>query len=188
MTNVLLTHILRLAELPRRKTTEFLLAPEAPERQALADALGILGLKKLNFKGHLAPMNGADWQLSAKLGATVVQACVVTLAPVTTRIDINVERSYLAPTDTGRTDAGDDLGHEIPEDDTIEPLTPTIDLGLVIFEALTLNLPDYPRAPGAGLGEAVFAEPGIDPLTDGDLKPFAGLADLRNKLDKDKEG
>ena len=49
--------------------------------------------------------------------------------------------------------------------------------------ALALALPLYPRAPGAELGQAVFAEPGTAPLKDEDLRPFAGLAGLKAKLE-----
>jgi hypothetical protein len=34
------------------------------------------------------------------------------------------------------------------------------------------------------LGEAVFAPPGVTPLGDTDLKPFAGLSALADKLKK----
>ena len=68
---------------------------------------------------------------------------------------------------------------EMPEDDTQEPLPEVIDLGAVMAEALALALPDYPRAPGAELGEAVFAAPGVAALRDADLRPFAALAKLR---------
>ncbi len=41
---------------------------------------------------------------------------------------------------------------EMPEDDTAEPLPEVIDPGAVMFEALALALPDYPRAPKAETG------------------------------------
>ena len=55
------------------------------------------------------------------------------------------------------------------------------------FTALALALPLYPRAAGVELGEAVFTEPGLAPLREGDLKPFAALAGLVLKAkDSDK--
>lgn len=70
----------------------------------------------------------------------------------------------------------------MPEDDSVEPLPDVIDVGVVATEALALALPLYPRAEGAELGEAVFTAPGEAPLRDGDLKPFAGLAALKDRL------
>ena len=76
----------------------------------------------------------------------------------------------------------------MPEDDTIEPLGTEIDFGSILVEALALALPDYPRKDEAELENATFAAPGITALKDEDLKPFAGLAGLRDKLATPPEG
>jgi uncharacterized metal-binding protein YceD (DUF177 family) len=52
----------------------------------------------------------------------------------------------------------------------------------VLTEALSLALPDFPRADGAELGSQVYAADGVAPMTDEDAKPFAGLASLKAKL------
>ncbi|NBD28432.1 MAG: DUF177 domain-containing protein [Alphaproteobacteria bacterium] len=172
--------MIRFADLAGRKPHHFTLEPDAAGRDAVAGALGIRGVRKLRLSGDLRPMGRQDWHLNAQLGATVVQDCVVTLEPVSTRIDEPVERTYSA-------DFQDPAGTEVemPEDDATEPLPDTLDLGRVMIEALALALPTYPRAPGAQTGEAVFTEPGTTPLRDEDLRPFAGLAGLRDALDKD---
>jgi uncharacterized metal-binding protein YceD (DUF177 family) len=74
---------------------------------------------------------------------------------------------------------------EAPADDTAEPLGDVIDPGDVMFEALALALPDYPRVEGASLPETVHAAPGVVPIRDEDLRPFAGLASLARKLSGD---
>jgi uncharacterized metal-binding protein YceD (DUF177 family) len=175
-------HLIRLADLPNRKETPFELVPSPEEREAVAAQLGSVGVKKLRFAGTLAPIGKRDWRLMADLGATVVQECVVTLDPVTTRLDETVARSYLA-------DMPDDLTGEIemPEDDTEEALPETLDLAEVMIEALALALPLYPRKDGAALGEAVFAQADVVPMRDEDAKPFAGLAGLRENLEKKDE-
>ncbi|MEO0904769.1 MAG: DUF177 domain-containing protein, partial [Pseudomonadota bacterium] len=73
---------------------------------------------------------------------------------------------------------------EMPDDDTVEALPETLDLAAVMTEALSLALPPYPRSEGADLSNAVFAEPGVTPMTDDDAKPFAGLGALRESLEK----
>jgi uncharacterized metal-binding protein YceD (DUF177 family) len=70
----------------------------------------------------------------------------------------------------------------MPEDDALEPLPETLDLARVLSEALALAVPEYPRAEGAALGEAVFTAPGQRPMTDTEAKPFAQLAGLKGKL------
>lgn len=168
---------LLLARLSRGAQTSFTLTPEAPERAALAAELGLQALRKLRFAGRLIPEGRRDWRLEAELGATVVQACVVTADPVTTRIDEKVLRRYLADMPEPEADEV-----EIPEDDSAEPLPVTLDLADVMAEALALALPIYPRAPGAALGEARFAAPGTEPLTDETARPLSGLSALRDKL------
>lgn len=173
--------ILRISDLSQAGPVAFDLAPDATARAALAKMLKVQAIRKLRFAGQLSPEGSRDWRLDASLGATVVQSCVVTLAPVTTRIDRTVVRRFLAD----MPDAGDAEEIEMAEDETIEPLTGTVDLSQVMAEALALALPDYPRADGAELEESVFAAPETTPLRDADLKPFAGLAALKSKLEKD---
>ena len=163
---------------PRRERT-FALRPVADELTALADRVGATALRKVAFEGRLTPTGTADWRLDARLGATAVQPCVVTLAPVTTRIETDVVRHYVdgyeMPDDGGE--------FEMPEDETTEPRPATLDLGEVLAEALSLALPDFPRADGAELGQAVYAEPGTAAMTDDDAKPLAGLRGLLGKDD-----
>jgi len=171
---------LRVNDLSANRPNSFDLRPEAGARAAIAEALNISGLRKLRFEGAIRADTGQDWRLEATLGATVVQPCVVTLEPVTTRLDLAISRRFMVtPPEPELSEEGEAL---MPEDDTIEPLGPVIDPAAVMIEALALNLPLYPRASGADLGDAVFAEPGVTPMHDEDARPFAGLAGLRDAL------
>lgn len=172
-----LSHPLRVAALAARKPTRFDLKPDATALSALAAVLGITAVTDLRFKGELRPHGRHDWDLDGTLTAVVEQPCIVTLAPVLTRIEERVERRYIADMELPEADES-----EIPEDDRIEPLPDVIDAGFVATEALALALPPYPRAEGVELGEAVHAAPGVQPLRDEDLRPFSGLASLAEKL------
>ncbi len=169
---------IRLSALDGGKDHGFDLSPDAGGRAAMADDLDIRGIKKLRFAGRLIPQGRHDWRLEAQLGATVVQDCVVTLAPVTTRIDESVTRIYLRnfaePT-------GAEV--EIPEDDSAEPLPEMLDLTEVMAEALSLALPPFPRTEGADLGEVNVTEPGRAAMTYESARPFAGLAALKKDLE-----
>ena len=138
-----------------------------------------MGLRKVSLRGTLLPEGKRDWRLEAVLGATVTQPCVVTLAPVTTRIDEPLERIWRAELEIP---TGDEV--EMPEDVSEEQLGREIDLGQVLSEALALALPAWPRAEGAELGEAVYTAPDATPMRDEDARPFAGLAGLRDALKK----
>ncbi len=152
--------------------------PGAEWTADLAHRLDVLSIRKLRMVARLTPDGVADWRLDGTLGATVVQPCVVTLAPVTTRIDVPVSRRYVA--DLPEPEPGAEI--EMPEDDSVEALPATLDLGDLIAEALALALPDFPRAEGVDAVEMSVTEPGATPMTDEDTKPFAGLAGLRDKL------
>ncbi|WP_246082401.1 YceD family protein [Rubellimicrobium rubrum] len=165
-------HPVRLSDPGQRQAIPFSLNPEAEDRARIARYLGIPGLRKLRFAGRLTPQGRQDWRLEADLGATAIQECVVTLAPVTSRVDEHVVRRYLAdvtPPDTGES--------EMPDDDTIEELPQSLDLVEVMAEALALALPPYPRAEGVELGEVVITAPGSQPMTEEKAKPFAALRD-----------
>lgn len=169
---------LRVAELSQHAATPFELRPDSTQMKAITAELELLGLRKLSFAGTIMAEGKSDWRLEGMLGATVVQPCAVTLDPVTTRIDVKVTRHFIDG--LHQVDAPE---AEMPEDDTIEALTPWIDPADIMKEALVLALPLYPRAQGAALGEAVFAAPGVLPMRDEDARPFAGLAGLRASLE-----
>lgn len=173
---------LRVADLSQNTTVPFALRPNATALAEIVASLELTALRKLSFEGQLRPIGKTDWRLTGRLGATVVQPCVVTLEPVTTRIDKNIERQFVA-------DYADpeDPEVEMPEDETTEALGEWIDPALVMQEALALAMPDYPRKEGAELGQMVYTTPGEVAMTDEDARPFAGLADLKAQLEKDSE-
>ena len=168
----------RSALVSGRKTLRFTFAPDASARAVIAQALGLIELPEFLFKGELAPLGRADVMLRAQLTALVVQPCSISLAPVRSKLsdttEVRYQFDYVEP-------AADEL--EIPADDS-EPMPESIDVAAIGIEALTLALPLYPRARGADFTEAAFAAPGVEPLKSEDLKPFAGLAALADKLKK----
>jgi len=174
------TSALRVADLPQNRPTRFTLTPEAKALVGIASALGVDALRKLRFEGEIKARGKRDWVLKGKLGFTVTQPCVVTLDPVTTRIDTDVERLFLA-----EIAIPDEAEVEMSDDDNIDELGEFISPYDVMLESVALHLPQYPRKDGAELGQHIHAEPGTAPMTDEDTRPFAGLADLLKPGDKD---
>jgi uncharacterized metal-binding protein YceD (DUF177 family) len=171
----------RSALVSGRKVLRFTFSPDAEARAIIAQALDLLELPEFTFKGELVPQGRADVLLRADLTARVVQSCSVTLAPVPSKLSDHVEvrfdHDYVEP-------LADDW--EIPAEDT-EPLPENIDVAAIGIEALALALPLYPRANGVEFDEASFAAPGVAPLKSQDLKPFAGLAALAERLKKPED-
>ncbi|MCK0166117.1 DUF177 domain-containing protein [Jannaschia sp. S6380] len=177
----ILSHPLRLADLPQRKVTHVRLVPDAGQLEALADRLDVDGFRKVRLEGELRPGPGRDWMFEGILGATILQPCRVTTEPVTTRVDEPVRRRYTPDFDAP---TGEEV--EMPEDDSVEPLPSVLDMGDVLEEALALATPDFPRAPAADGLELEAAPPGVEPLKDETVKPFAGLADLKARMERDE--
>jgi uncharacterized metal-binding protein YceD (DUF177 family) len=173
--------VLDLAQLRERMNFAFDISPGPVEAQAIARLMGAQAVRKLRFAGTLAPLATEGWQLEGQFGATVVQTCVVTLEPVTTRVDQAVRREYRPI----RGEGPSDILVSPEDDDEVEPLGRDIDLGLLAIETLALALPAYPRKPGAELERRSFAVEGVTPLEDADTKPFAALAALKDKLGRD---
>lgn len=173
-----MTDTLRIADLNPKKPYRFDLRPEANDLTKIRTELDLLGLRKMRFNGTLEARGKHDWELTARIGATVVQPCSVTLEPVTTRIEEDIVRLYLADWEEP-----EDSEVEMTVDETSEPLPVSLSILEVATEALALALPMFPRAPDADLGEFVVTEPGSTPLTEEAKKPFAGLIDLKKRME-----
>ncbi|MFC3168207.1 YceD family protein [Paracoccus fontiphilus] len=164
---------LRTAHLNPRAPTPFALTPDDERCAAIAAELGISALSKLTFEGDIRAEGGDAWALTGRLRARVTQPCVVTLKPVRTMLDEEVERHYSPHVSTPE---GDEI--EMP-DDTLEPLGQFIDLAAVMIEELALALPEYPRAEGVAF-EAAPEEAAPDTR-----RPFEGLDKLLRGRDAD---
>lgn len=157
----------------------------AGECADLARFLDIPAVERLAFEGRLLPWGPEGWRLTGGLDGAVVQRCVVTLEPVPETVATELERRY-APANGAEPAETLEIG---PEDlEPPEPLGAEIDLAAAMVESLALALEPYPRHPDAAFAGRVHAGPGITPLTDEALHPFARLGHLRERLDPDGNG
>jgi uncharacterized metal-binding protein YceD (DUF177 family) len=161
----------------------FDIAPTETEAAALARLMGALRIERMRFKGALEPAEGGAWALAGRLEAAATQTCVVSLEPVTTRIDAPVRRLFAPAPAAAAGPAAVEIAVDLDEDEDVEPLGSRIDLGLVATEALALALPAYPRRPDAELAVSGSGPAGAAETAEETVKPFAGLAALRAKLD-----
>ncbi len=90
---------------------------DADERAALARRFGLLAVDSLTAKVGLTPVDVGRVRVHGALAAEVTQACVVTLEPVTTRVEASFERLYGA-------DAPGEAGGLITDPDTGESPEP----------------------------------------------------------------
>ena len=173
-------HVIIPSKLDENKSHAFSLKWTEAQRDAFAQELAIRALPKFTAEISLSRMDTGDWSAKGKIGATVIQACVVTDEDVKTRIDTAFERRFLA--DLEEFEALNRSETEL--DASVDSLTEEIDLQTLALEELALNLPNYPRKEGLE-PVSMTAEPkGAAPLDDAAMKPFASLAELKDKLEK----
>jgi uncharacterized metal-binding protein YceD (DUF177 family) len=157
------------------------------ERAALAKRFGFISLPAFSARVTVDRRLGGQVIVEGRLRGTIVQACILTLDPVTQQLD-----------DTFRIVFRQDLTEERdPESgeallsaqaDAPEPLSGNmLDVGEIVAEQLSLAADPYPRRAGAKL-EDVLPKPrkggksGRDAgKTEPRRHPFAGLAALRDK-------
>ena len=173
---------IRFSEINQSKPFKFHLKLSNQKNSELTKKLGLLNIKKVSLKGILSPLSLDKWSLKAELRATVKQQCVISFKPVQTIVYETVNRTFspLASQDNNETD--DDGTSPVIFDDTLQELNDEIDLAEIIFEELTLILPIYPKSEGEELGWYSTTEPGVEPLSDDNLKPFAELSEFKNRL------
>ncbi|MBX2853994.1 MAG: DUF177 domain-containing protein [Rhodobacteraceae bacterium] len=158
------------------------------ERTAIAEFLELEAVDSMRLTGTLAREGRSDWRFDGRLEAQVAQRCVVTLEPTPAAISEAMAHVWSPNAAAGQTadaainDATFGVDPEA-DDDPPEPLGAEIDLGAAAVEALSLALDPYPRAADAALDATLAGPPGVAPLTDEALRPFAGLAALRESMD-----
>jgi uncharacterized metal-binding protein YceD (DUF177 family) len=137
----------------------------AEERERLARRFGLETLDNLTAMVSLRRQEGEYVLLEAEFEATLAQACVVTLEPVSAVVSGSFSLRYGPADEAGMED---DPSADTP---VFEPLLgEVIDIGEAVAQELSLLLPEFPRHPDAVLDAAATIE-SADPLID----PWASL-------------
>ena len=98
---------------------------EAPERARLSESFGLLGLDSLSAELRLTAEEGGTLiRLEGTMAAEVIQACVVTLEPLKSRIEGPLERLYTTAEERRPEAAGEDFDVDAKEPPEFFILTP----------------------------------------------------------------
>ena len=165
-----------VAELRRDAEIPLRIAAEPDELAELARYLDVIRIDRLTLAGFISPAEGGGWRVRGRLVAKLEQACVVSLAPVRSRRDAEIERLYL-PADQFVAEPEVQFSHD--DQDAPDTFTDSIDPAQLAVESLALMIDPYPRAGSAEMERRDFAAPGVTPLTDESSRPFAGPAVLK---------
>ena len=165
--------VLEIASLSEKSSNRFRYTPGKATLKQLATDISAVAIVKLEFNGDIRAVSTDEWRLQGHLGATVTQQCVVSLDKVKTRINVPVERRYLS--DPERVYPAMDCA--VPKDDSLELLTPEIDIFGLVREVMLLELPTYPRKDDAVVPD--MAGNGTNSADDDlDRRPFAVLSEF----------
>jgi len=137
----------RRVELARLRAHEavYPITAKPSEREALARRFDLLSLDRLEAEVRLNRLAGGLVRVNGHFAADAVQACVVSLEPVVSRLDREFTALY------GPGDDDDDVIVDL-ESELIEPFEgDAIDIGEAVAQQLALSLDPYPRAEGARL-------------------------------------
>lgn len=161
------------------------LEASAAERQALADLAGVRDIPLAQATFDVVPKSGGRIQVTGHVRARVGQTCVVTLEPIESEIDEEVDLIFAPEAEVRRLadliEEGQDDQEPAEVADPPEAIVNgIIDLGRIATDALFLAIDPYPRKPGVVFEAEVTA---LDP----EDHPFAALKALQdNKLGKKK--
>jgi Large ribosomal RNA subunit accumulation protein YceD len=145
---------------------------DAGARAAVAAAAGVNEVRRLTAAFDLARHGRDGLRVVGTVSARVGQTCVVTLEPVESEIEEQVDLVFVPPSALGAIGSEVNLGAEAVEPPEVL-IDGVVDLGVVAAEFLMLGIDPYPRKP-----DAVF-EPPQNP--DAGSRPFAALAALRGR-------
>src|SRR5580698_4524102 len=159
------------------------IAASESERAALAKRFGFLGLPAFSARVTIDRRPGGRVVVEGRLRGKIVQACILTLDPVTQDLDETFRLVFKQNlTEERDPESGEALVSA--QADAPEPLTGNLlDVGEIVAEQLSLAADPYPRKQGAKL-EDVLPKPrrdGRHGRQEQRRHPFAGLAALRDK-------
>ena len=159
------------------------ISPSESERTALAKRFGFLGLPVFSARVMVDRRIGEQVVVEGRMRGKIVQACILTLDPVTQDLDETFRLVFQANLHEDRDpESGEALisAHS----DAPEPLTdPHLDVGEIVAEQLSLAAEPYPRRPGVKLEDVLPKSRGGASSAKGEQRrhPFADLAALRDK-------
>jgi len=159
------------------------ISANARERAALAAAIGVPALDRLEARLKIARLGPDGLTVRGEVTAELRQICVVTLEEFEARVVEPIEARFAPPKQPATPSAKDarraraDRRTDAPEqpidafdDDPPDPLIGgVVDLGALVCEFLALGLDPYPRRPGARFAEPAPVE------ADAEVSPFAKL-------------
>ncbi|MDG2474660.1 MAG: hypothetical protein P8M50_05195 [Paracoccaceae bacterium] len=163
--------VVPLTDLQKTKKFKFNHSCSLEELSDLTEILRVKKLKKFSFKGQFIQSSKMNYTLQASLQATLLQPCVISLSTVKIKIDRTIEQ-YYSVEEQKNINKSISIDSESIE---IEQLHRETNIGDIMIEALSLEIPLYPKKNNADFEEITVTEAGIEPLDLAPNNPFLVL-------------
>ena len=155
------------------------LEASAAERQAMAEVGGLREVLSAQAAFDVVPKSGGQFRVSGHVRARIGQICVVTLDPIESEIEEEVDLVFAPEAEVRRmADLIEEGKDDAEPPEVVDPPEPIvngmIDLGRIATDALFLAVDPYPRKPGVVFEAEVTV---LDPQD----HPFAALKALQDK-------
>jgi hypothetical protein len=172
-----LSFLVDARQLPK-KGLSVVIEADAEQRARLADIHGVEAVEELRAQLTVRPWRAGGAEVNGRVGARIIQTCVVTLASLTSEIDAPVCALFVPEHSPLAKPACDREGELVldPEGEDLPEVFAggQIDIGALAEEFFGLAIDPYPKAPDAALSlPANEAEE--------NESPFAFLRGLVNK-------
>ena len=157
------------------------LAPNSKELTLLMSRFDLLALDHVRAAVQVKPLAGGHkMRVIGSVQADVIQACIVNLSPVSSRIDEEFQVDFAPPTYIEH-----DIELSLEDDDAYEPIEDgVLDIGEIVAQQLALAIDPYPRSEAADLEtvrEDTKGKNGPKFETNVKPNPFAVLKNLKEK-------
>ena len=158
----------------------FKLRASKKELSELSKILNADCIRLIHASGSILADNENRYILNASLKVELVQKCVLSLKPVKTKIEEKIERYFSI---NQKSVSSKKKIHVSTDSSTIfeEPVQKEFQVGAIVLEETSLNVPDYPKRLGAKFEGVTVTKEGIGPLETVTNKPFIGLERLLTK-------
>ncbi len=149
------------------------------QRERLAERLDLSTVERFEARLEAKKFKGGI-EVKGQLQAEITQPCVVTLDPVTQKIDEPVERIFLPGHEhTATYQPGAEIFVDLEDENLPDRFEgPEIDLSELLIEVLSLAIDPYPRKEGAEVPPEFNAD--AEPEED---SPFSRLKDFKPAKD-----
>ena len=167
-----------------RQTTKFKFQHRSNslELAELTQILNIEDLKLFSFQGYFVQLNRNDYILRASFNATVIQLCIISLNRLKTKIRHKIHQPYSAEKIINRTKYIS-INYDSLEKEQIQS---EINIGDIMLEALSLEIPLYPKKKNAKFDGLTITDSEIKPLDQTLNNPFIQLKELQLKNKKNR--